>query len=445
MNQKVSKNGTLRNTDSFFKDDNAETRKITLTPALFRDDGATGPSRPSDSKERSSSFDITDRNDKGKDDKKRKDKKPGMLSGLFKRKEKKKGVSEGFEADEKSSEEISRGSPQPKISDDVSTEKIDSDGPQRQPSKGKLHKMQPRTGEVSPPKKRQQESSDSESPEPSVQQTAVGPMRGILHGGSTMRVVSPTPEPERPVALRMKSPERQGERSKQTPDEQSQDRLEDHETVFSENHTSHSVAPNRSTKGLDGSMMQLGDDPNNLESQQRTIDRLSESPVQVSPVDELDASKPPGLVGDSSSHEEHSVSPASTSPSLIDLPIDLPSSFPNGAAQSQGQPSPAGPPPSRPAPTLSDGQSFHQKARSTPSPAPVWSDAHLRAYFEESSDIKDLLLVINDTSGVVPATKDHPIMSGLFAEERTRLTSMSKELDGLLVTFLDKKRRNTPA
>ena len=38
-----SRKGTVRNTDSFFKDDSVETRKINLTPSLLRDDskGAT--------------------------------------------------------------------------------------------------------------------------------------------------------------------------------------------------------------------------------------------------------------------------------------------------------------------------------------------------------------------------------------------------------------------
>jgi hypothetical protein len=35
-----SRNGVLRNTDSFFKDDSAETRKISLTPNLLRDDSS---------------------------------------------------------------------------------------------------------------------------------------------------------------------------------------------------------------------------------------------------------------------------------------------------------------------------------------------------------------------------------------------------------------------
>ena len=36
-----SRKGTLRNTDSFFKDDNVETRKINLTPSLLRDDSSS--------------------------------------------------------------------------------------------------------------------------------------------------------------------------------------------------------------------------------------------------------------------------------------------------------------------------------------------------------------------------------------------------------------------
>lgn len=37
-----SRNGTLRNTDSFFNDDTAETKKISITPSLLRDDSNSG-------------------------------------------------------------------------------------------------------------------------------------------------------------------------------------------------------------------------------------------------------------------------------------------------------------------------------------------------------------------------------------------------------------------
>ena len=44
-----SRKGTVRNTDSFFKDDGVETRKINLTPSLLRDDSSSTFSKSSES------------------------------------------------------------------------------------------------------------------------------------------------------------------------------------------------------------------------------------------------------------------------------------------------------------------------------------------------------------------------------------------------------------
>lgn len=46
-----SRKGTLRNTDSLFKDDNTETRKINLTPSLLRDDSSSSTVRSIEAKE----------------------------------------------------------------------------------------------------------------------------------------------------------------------------------------------------------------------------------------------------------------------------------------------------------------------------------------------------------------------------------------------------------
>lgn len=46
-----SRKGTLRNTDSLFKDDNTETRKINLTPSLLRDDSSSSTTRSIEPKE----------------------------------------------------------------------------------------------------------------------------------------------------------------------------------------------------------------------------------------------------------------------------------------------------------------------------------------------------------------------------------------------------------
>jgi hypothetical protein len=55
---------------------------------------------------------------------------------------------------------------------------------------------------------------------------------------------------------------------------------------------------------------------------------------------------------------------------------------------------------------------------------PTWSDASLRTYFEDSSDIRDLLIVVHDTSGVMPVGPDHPLINGMFREEKTKLTEI---------------------
>ena len=46
-----SRKGTVRNTDSFFKDDGVETRKINLTPSLLRDDSSSSTIRSVETRE----------------------------------------------------------------------------------------------------------------------------------------------------------------------------------------------------------------------------------------------------------------------------------------------------------------------------------------------------------------------------------------------------------
>ena len=118
-----SRKGTPRNADSFLKDEGMETRKMTLTPGLLRDDTVSKASStestrtdsfeslvktPSPQEERSK----RDSKDKKKD--KKPEKKQGMLSGLFKSKKKDKKFAardEGELSDmEKVSGEMTRGS-----------------------------------------------------------------------------------------------------------------------------------------------------------------------------------------------------------------------------------------------------------------------------------------------------------------------------------------------
>jgi hypothetical protein len=81
-------------------------------------------------------------------------------------------------------------------------------------------------------------------------------------------------------------------------------------------------------------------------------------------------------------------------------------------------------------------------ASSAPS-TPVWSDASLRQYLDESgaSDVRDLLLLTRDMTGVVPVGSDHPLMAGLYSQERGKVKEMSASLDGLLGSWLERKMR----
>ncbi|KAF2111507.1 hypothetical protein BDV96DRAFT_650064 [Lophiotrema nucula] len=473
LDPKVSRNGTLRNTDSFFKDDNAETRKITLTPNLLRDDSSTSTTG---SKERGPSLESLEKNgfaDKVKEDKKKKEKKPGMLSGLFKRKEKKPkgaGILDSFDSDaEKQSEDLGRNSPQSKGSDDASMD--GSSSPQRQASKGKLQK--PQRSRDGSPAKNIKSVAETGSPEPTATVQAPAPQEQPTsrptggQGGSTMRMVSPERQgtPDQSIEARVQSPL---DRSRSN---SSASKLNPINMLKSQQNGE--PRPEKVKKAKQ--RVQLDDfdseedekndpfaDSNEAEPKTREVDeseptgRLSESPVQISAADaqppgkenfkgqDPELQQTPELTGDTSSQETSS--PIST-PSPDDSPSTTAPSKPDlSATRANASPSPSQlapiPQPSRPAPIPTkemEDSSVPNSSESTTLPA--WSDANLRAYLDDGSDIRDMLVVINDTTGVVPVGPEHPIMSRLFVEETKTVTQMGGELDGLLTRWLETKRK----
>jgi hypothetical protein len=123
-------------------------------------------------------------------------------------------------------------------------------------------------------------------------------------------------------------------------------------------------------------------------------ERLSESPVHVSHTDAV-GSNPPALMVDTSSQEAASPTPSrSPSPDLVDMDERL------------------------------RKKSSENSIRTSTSTS-TWNDANLRTYFDDDTDIKELLLVVYDKSGVVPAGPDHPITGNLFKEENARLAEIS--------------------
>jgi hypothetical protein len=210
--------------------------------------------------------------------------------------------------------------------------------------------------------------------------------------------------------------------------------------------------------------------------------RLTESPVQITVADAQPDTEPPALVRDSSSDSDDvrslrdSPSPpvaTTAAPTFGANGHHSPTSFSHGlviggalaaggaamaavASKSASPPHPSREPPPQPNGAMPDaapgGHADRANSTSTTSSAaglssspstPVWSDASLRQYLDESgaSDARDLLLLTRDTTGVVPVGSDHPLMTGLFEEERDIVKEMGATLDGLLGAWLERKMR----
>jgi hypothetical protein len=442
-----SRNGTVRNTDSFFKDDSVETRKITLTPNLLRDDSSTSTRTSNDSKElkQRPSLDKLEKDpvsEKTKDkkdrkDKKDKDKKPGMLSGLFKRKEKKSKAIDD-EIDEilagKRSTENSRSSPVPSKESDERASVEEQQVPastqevQRQPSK--LHKQR---AEMSPNRKPGQ----GKDPKPAEVQQAPAPERpppAESVQAPSVRLVQPEPTDVSMQQPRDVSPQltRDQTPTLTAPKEQksgggiskilrsassstsepkpvkakkakSRVELDDFDSSTEDSPDEELVrAPSKQAqRPIPGSFPDSYISTPLNERSNPADERLSESPVQVSPVT-AGQSYPPPLMVDTSSQED--------------------------------PPSPA----SSPSPELLDAEDAREKkgagSSTTSTSTPTWSDSHLRTFFDDDTDIKDLLVVVYDKSGVVPAGPDHPITGNLFREENAKLADITN-VSSILIYF----------
>ncbi|KAH0544351.1 hypothetical protein FGG08_001492 [Glutinoglossum americanum] len=454
---KPSRIGTLRNTDSFFKDDNVETRKITLTPNLLRDDSSTSTVRSNDSRELKSrgSMDtdkVASSTGHSKEEKKKKDKKPGMLSGFFKRKGKKGNLDEDGEdiSYEKQSGELSRDSPSlGKTSED--SLRIETQG---QLSQAQTQQIQP-PRQMSKLKKQppadQASSADQESPQShtardvTLQQAkpperpSPSPLPTTGSSAPTMRLVEPEIQQnseDRPSQPQERSSESM--RAERAGDTDQRKESQDSGGVFAPIaniiKSSHSSTPKPEKVKKAATRVTLDDfdsspdtdappieknpfssNSANQPSKSETNNRLSESPVQLTHADAT-PSQPPGLLIDTSSQETSS-SPTSlppSSPEIVDAHDD------RGPKGYEDAPN-----------SISDSVSV----------TPTWSDASLRTYFEDSSDIKDLLIVVHDTSDVIPVGPDHPLIRGMFREEKTKLTEIGNRLDDLLSGLLAGKTR----
>lgn len=402
--------------------------------------------RPSiDSLEKSSSSP-----EKSKDERKRREKK-GMLSGFFKRKDKKgRNLEDSTDDVDKTPEEPRRlQSPQSSISSESFKEEGQAPRaarqaqPQRQTSK--LQK--------SPPSKLSPKSSISHGEAPSIRSVMMEPAR------------SNAPQPSRsPPKLNMEfestplvDPE---PRSPSDPATAPISTLSDHvahdnpAVVESPRSTRHGMfspirdvlraspsslepKPERARKAKQRMPIDDFDSSSDSEEQAKperehqlvgrstppqqaqgdSNDRLSESPVQVSPQEQPQHQQPPALMIDTSSQEDPSTSPVSPL-SYVEI-VEAP----NERTRRD----------ETPASTAQSSTNAHS-----------WNDAQLRAYLEDGSDIRDLLVVVHNKAKVKPAPPDHPLVKNLFKEENRKLGEISTRLDGLLGDWLAKKSKITP-
>lgn len=468
-----SRKGTLRNTDSLFKDDNTETRKINLTPSLLRDDSSSSTVRSIEPKEvRTQKFvyqatwdaDLLQlRNrpsieslekgssspEKSKDDRKRKEKK-GMLSGFFKRKDKKgRSLEDSTEDSDKVSEENVRlQSPQPI----VSSESVREEG--QAPKTGAQPHRQTSKLQKSPPSKLSPKSSVIRAEAPSIRSVMAEPANtnipqpsrsppklnmefesAPLVESEPWQASEPAPAPqtimsthvprdqrteiESPKSTRhgMFSPIRDALRSSSSTSEPRPEKAKKAthrmpiDDFDSSSDTEEPAAPSayRPAPSRPAPSQPIDED---------SRDQLSESEVQVIPQEQAQTTQhPPALMIDTSSQDDPSTSPVSplSSVELVEAPQE----------------------------EIGRDETPASTAQSSTN-APSWDDARLRAYLDDGSDIRDLLVVVHNKTDVKAAPPDHPLVKNLFKEENRKLGEMSTRLDGLLGDWLARKSKISP-
>ncbi|KAL8942196.1 MAG: hypothetical protein Q9216_001804 [Gyalolechia sp. 2 TL-2023] len=442
-----SRKGTLRNTDSLFKDDNTETRKINLTPSLLRDDSSSSTVRSVESKELKNRPSIdslekgTSSPEKSKDDRKRKEKK-GMLSGFFKRKDKKgRNMDDLTEDADKTSEETVRQTTGDASGSEGQAPRLATQ-PQPQRSTSKLQKSPP--SKLSPKPSLNYGESPSirsviiESEKPSMAQSSRSPPRLNMEFESAPLVEPESRQPNEPAMapapLTSTDAPRDERMEIESPKSTRHGMFSPIRDVLRSSPSSSEPKPEKAKKAKHRMPIDDLDSSSDTEDQaelpshaseerpaqaqhvESDRDRLSESPVQVSPQEQPQTQHPPALMIDTSSQDDPSTSPISplSSAELVDAPND------NNARDET------------PASTAQSSAN-----------APTWSDAHLRAYLEDNSEVRDLLLVVHNKVDVKPAPRDHPLVKNLFKEENRKLGEMSNRLDGLLVIGGEQCKRVT--
>ncbi|KAI5457719.1 hypothetical protein BGZ63DRAFT_416826 [Mariannaea sp. PMI_226] len=416
-----SRNGTVRNTDSFYKDETVETKKITLTPNLLRDDNQPRPSTESvtikdkvrPSLERELMSDKEKKKLKGKE--KEKEKKPSAIRSFFSRKDKKKTNDDDDDSFGKRSMDIESAG---RTSESPSIEEPAADKLQRSPSK--LQKQMPRQE----PSSRLGSAGDKTGPSATMElaaylnETRTNDVSNVPP--ATMRIVdSETNETqeipsnhanvvrERSTPIKVHQEETKSHKSTRTKPKSDLDDFSSDDDFEEATETQTTSETNQGQAAVSAALTEnqstnLAKNDGAMDDKAQQRDRLSESPVQVSPVN---GGQPPALEIDTSSQEGRSSEEV-------------------------------------PSPELMPGEEMSKDSESSRSGRePAWDDQKLRAFFDESDHVRDLLLVVYDKTDVEPS-KDHPVVTGLFREQNAKLAEITTQLDNMLGDWLARKQRS---
>ncbi len=390
--------------------------------------------------------------DKGKEEKKKKDKKPGMLSGLFRRKDKKaKAVEDDADetiSNEKNSAESSRvssrGSSRSSPVPDFTSEEQSRAEPlsQQTPARETSNKLQK--------KARSEGSPASESPVPQANasrerspRAAYGPSRATpaeaapdTDAGTSLRpgrsdsirmlsrspdglsrsgLPPPVSEARQPKAL-SPEPEQETTEWEAVPDKQEQQQKNE-EPATTATHAAESalvpepavaatadVPPTASQDRQPGWPVQDANAPRGTAIAVTTA-AASHSPVPVL-VEMTGAEEQSGSV----------VTPSTSSPETIDAPeLQDEHRQPNGEEDASGN-------------RATTPSSFGTSTATT-NTQPPWNPAGLRAFLD-SGEARDLVIIVNARSNI-QVGPDHPCLGGLFQRQRRRLVELQEVSDSL--------------
>lgn len=404
-----SRNGTVRHTDSFFNDE--ETKKISLTPNLLRDDSAPRPSTDSAGKEsskgRSSLESKMDRElVPDKDKKKSKDKKPNAIRNFFSRKDKKKADDDDESFGKRSMDIMDSSREGEEPAEDPASP---PDRSSRNPSK--LQKQQPRS-EPSPSNK-------------AAAQRSTAELSSFLN--EDRNDVSSVP----PASMRLVDPETQESREvpsgQQPPAEpavgEPQNRSASANTDRNDKSGLNKIMPRRSAStGADAKPQKTVKAKTRMELDESDISELEEDEaenVQSQPLEGREQSSTRQDGGTVTPQEPQPAtgrateSSAQVSPSNVSNP---PALVPDTSSAEARSPEPS------PSPELmqaKDGDSAPGNRREQ------WDDGKLRDFFDQGEHIRDLLAVVYDKSDVPDVDSDHPYAGNLFREQNAKLAEIT--------------------